>query len=139
MLEYTVSIIRRRRVLLLCSAFTPCDKWVPVATAWCILRLRMEEQPPGWRLAAKILNKQSRTADKEWSSSFSGIGRGANNSSPLKRILLRNSQTKPPTWTDTSVRTKQRKRDMRFGTWNVRNLYRAGALRQQPGNWLDIN
>jgi len=26
------------------------------------------------------------------------------------------------------VRPKQRKRDMRFGTWNVRSLYRAGSL-----------
>jgi hypothetical protein len=31
--------------------------------------------------AANILNKQSRTADKGWSSSL-GVGRGANNSSP---------------------------------------------------------
>jgi hypothetical protein len=34
-----------------------------------------------WRLAANILNKQSRTADKGWSSSL-GVGRGAKNSSP---------------------------------------------------------
>jgi hypothetical protein len=34
-----------------------------------------------WRIAANILNKQSRTADKGWSSSL-GVGRGANNSSP---------------------------------------------------------
>jgi len=27
------------------------------------------------------------------------------------------------------VRPKQWKRDMRFGTWNVRSLYRAGSLR----------
>jgi hypothetical protein len=33
-----------------------------------------------WRVAAIILNKQSRTADKGWSSSL-GVGRGANNSS----------------------------------------------------------
>ena len=26
------------------------------------------------------------------------------------------------------IRPKQRKRDMRFGTWNVRSLYRAGSL-----------
>ena len=26
------------------------------------------------------------------------------------------------------VRPKQRKRDMRFDTWNVRSLYRAGSL-----------
>ena len=49
----------------------------------------MEERPPIRRLEANILNKQSRTAYKEWFSSL-GVGRGANNSSPLKRIMLRN-------------------------------------------------
>jgi hypothetical protein len=34
-----------------------------------------------WRVAANTLNKQSRTANKGWSSSL-GVGRGANNSSP---------------------------------------------------------
>jgi hypothetical protein len=34
-----------------------------------------------WRVAANILNKQSRTSDKGWSSSL-GVGRGAHNSSP---------------------------------------------------------
>jgi hypothetical protein len=34
-----------------------------------------------WREAANILNKQSWTADKGWSSSM-GVGRGANDSSP---------------------------------------------------------
>ena len=34
-----------------------------------------------WWVAANILNKQSRTADKMWSSSL-GVGRGVNNSSP---------------------------------------------------------
>jgi len=38
-----------------------------------------EEQPPLWRVAANILNKQSRKADKGWSSSL-GVGWGANNS-----------------------------------------------------------
>jgi hypothetical protein len=32
-----------------------------------------------WRVTANILNKQSRTADKGWSSSL-GVGCGANNS-----------------------------------------------------------
>ena len=59
----------------------PCDRWVPVNTAWRVLRLQMEERPPIWRVAVNILNKQSRTADKVWSSSL-GVGRGANNSSP---------------------------------------------------------
>ena len=39
--------------------------------------------------AANILNEQSRIANKGWSSSL-GVGRGANISSLLKRILLRN-------------------------------------------------
>jgi hypothetical protein len=34
-----------------------------------------------WMVAANILNKLSRTADKRWSSSM-GVGRAANNSSP---------------------------------------------------------
>ena len=59
----------------------PCDKWVPVTTAWRVLRLWMEGRPPIWKVAANKLNKQSRTADEEWSSSL-GIGRGANNAFP---------------------------------------------------------
>jgi len=55
--------------------------YVPVITAWCVLRLRTEERPPIWRVAANILNKQSRTADEGWYSSL-GVGRGAKNSSP---------------------------------------------------------
>jgi hypothetical protein len=34
-----------------------------------------------WRVAANILNKQSRTADSGWTSSL-GVRRGANNPSP---------------------------------------------------------
>jgi len=65
------------------------DKWAPVTTEWRVLGLRMEERPPMWRVAANVLNKQSRIIDKGWSCSF-GVGRGANNSSPQKLILLRN-------------------------------------------------
>jgi hypothetical protein len=43
------------------------DKWVPVITAWRVLRLQMKERPPVWRIAANILNKQSRTTDNGWS------------------------------------------------------------------------
>ena len=53
---------------------------IPVATAWRVLRLRMEEWPPICRVAANILNKQSRTPDTGWSSSLR-VGRGADNSS----------------------------------------------------------
>ena len=34
----------------------------------------------------------------------------------------------PRTWTDALVRPKQCKRDLRFGTWTVRSLYRSGYL-----------
>jgi hypothetical protein len=34
---------------------------------------------PIWRVAANILNEQSRTTDKVWSSGL-GVGRGTNNS-----------------------------------------------------------
>jgi len=40
------------------------DKWVPVTTAWYVLRLQIEERPPIWRVPVNILNKQSQTADK---------------------------------------------------------------------------
>ena len=47
----------------------------PFNMAWRVLRLRMEERPPMWRVAANILNKQPRTADKGWYFSL-GVGRG---------------------------------------------------------------
>jgi hypothetical protein len=55
--------------------------WVPCHP--CMSRPQVADGGDGlqiWRVAANILNKQSRTADKGWSSSF-GVGRGANNSS----------------------------------------------------------
>ena len=42
---------------------------------------------------------------------------------------MKQSKSKPRTWTDTLVQTKQRKRDMRFGMLNFRSLYRAGLLK----------
>jgi len=55
-------------------------QWVPVTTAWRVLRLWIEEQPPIRRATASKLNKQSRTADEGWSSAL-GTGRGAKNPS----------------------------------------------------------
>jgi len=34
----------------------------------------------------------------------------------------------PRTWTDPLARSKQCERDLTFGTWNVRSLYRSGYL-----------
>jgi hypothetical protein len=62
------------------------NKWVPVTMAWRVLRLRLKKLPLLWRVASKILNKQSRTVDKEWSSSL-GIGWGV--TTPQFRNLSR--------------------------------------------------
>jgi hypothetical protein len=73
-----------------------------------------------WKVAANILNKQSRTAEKGWSSSL-GAERGLAAPHHTKISLLLNATT--------GLRFR-RKMDMRFGTWNVRvcSLYRAGLL-----------
>jgi len=41
---------------------------------------------------------------------------------------MNHSHRKTWTWTDTLERPKQWKRDVRFGTWNIRILYRSGFL-----------
>jgi hypothetical protein len=64
-------------------------KWVPATTEWRVLRMRMEQQLPAWRVAVNILNKQSRTADKGWSCGLR-FGRGANNYKLKKIAILRN-------------------------------------------------
>ena len=42
-------------------------------------------------------------------------------------LVAKCSCRKPRTWTDRFVRPKQQSRDTRYGTWNVRSLYRAGS------------
>jgi hypothetical protein len=57
-------------------------RWVPYHHG--MARPQVAEGEDGlqiWRVAANILNKQSRAADKGWSSSLE-VGRGVNNSSP---------------------------------------------------------
>jgi len=44
--------------------FCHAAKWIPVTTARRVRGLRMAERSPIWRVAANILNYQSRTADK---------------------------------------------------------------------------
>ena len=56
------------------------DNWVPVNTVWLVLRWRIEEQTAILRVAANILNKQSRTADRGCPPAW-GL-RVANDSSP---------------------------------------------------------
>jgi hypothetical protein len=37
--------------------------------------------------------------------------------------------TQPRTWMDSLAQPKHWKKDMRFGTWNVRSLYMSGSFR----------
>jgi hypothetical protein len=59
-----------------------------------------------WTVAANILNKQSRTADKGWPSSL-GVGRGLTTPHRKKRNMLRNVNKGPRNWTDTLERPKE--------------------------------
>jgi hypothetical protein len=67
------------------------------------------------RVAASIFSKQSRTADKGWSSSLE-VGRGANNPSPSNIFIVTKCFKAPRTWTYSLARPKQWKKDMRSGT-----------------------
>ena len=77
--------------------------YVSVTTAWRVHRLRMEERPPIWRVTANKLNKQSRTADKGWSSSLR-VGKGANNSSPWKIQVFRTTHRRYASSGDKTMR-----------------------------------
>ena len=86
-------------------AFVYACLWVPVTTAWRVLRLRMEDRTPIQRVAVSKSNKQSRTADKGWSSSW-GVERGANNSSPWKQNVKKYSQARCFLWRQNNPEVK---------------------------------
>jgi len=48
----------------------------------------MERRSPIWRVAANILNKQARTADKKWFFSL-GVGRVSKNRLTIKTDLVK--------------------------------------------------
>jgi hypothetical protein len=55
------------------------------------------------------------------------------NPSPKKNYLFKKRFKEPRTWTDSLERLKQLKNDMRFGTWNVRSLYRVDSIKSAVG------
>jgi hypothetical protein len=58
-----------------------------------------------------------------------GLGVGLTTPSRKNKLLTKDHK-KPQTWTDSfDKRPKYKKVDMRFVTWNVRSMYRAGSLR----------
>jgi hypothetical protein len=58
----------------------------------------------------------------------------------VKNKLVTKILKKPQTWMDSlDKRPKQKKMDMRFGTWNVRSMFRAGSLREEISKYkLDL-
>ena len=70
------------------------DKWALITTAWRVLSLRMEGRTAMWRVTVNILNKQSRTCDKGWSSGL-GVRRGAFSSLPSKTYDITKHITRP--------------------------------------------
>jgi hypothetical protein len=66
----------------------------------------MQERPPIWRWAANILNKQSRTTDKGWSSS---LGLGEMLTTPhRKNVRCDEIYRKNQTWTDPVAQDRKR-------------------------------
>ena len=74
-----------------------------------------------------ILNKQLQTAYKGWSSGLGGWTRCLQLLTVNMYLVAKCSYRKPRTWTDSLVRPKQQRRDVRYGTWDVRSPYRAGS------------
>jgi hypothetical protein len=75
--------------LLQCTP-KPHIKWVPCHHG--MARPQVVDGGDGlqiWRVAANVLNKQSRTTDRGWSSSME-VGRGANNHHRKTTNLLQN-------------------------------------------------
>ena len=84
-----------------------------------------------------MVNKQSRTANKGWSSTL-GEGRRANNPSYWKHRHITNCSKPPRIRTNPFERRKHRKIDLRFGTSNVESLYGLGwhqAVAREFAKW----
>jgi len=81
--------INLNNLVLMLYIFFNHDKWIPFTMTWCVLRLWVEEQPTILRVAANLLNKQSQTTNKGWSTRL-GVGQGSNNSSLYNLSLLLN-------------------------------------------------
>jgi hypothetical protein len=80
-----------------------------------------------WRLAANIFNTQSWTDNKGCPPA---CGLGVKLTTLHRKKFVTKTSKEPRTWTEfLDERLKLWNTDMRFGTWNVRSLYRAGSLK----------
>ena len=67
----------------------------------------MEERPPVWRVAANILNEQSRTADKGVFLQLGSWARCKQLLTVKTYVVTKYSYRNPRTWTDNLVRPKR--------------------------------
>jgi hypothetical protein len=102
------------------------DKRVPVTRAWWVLSLRIQERPPIRSVAANILYKEYRTADKGWFLSW-GFG-GVLTIPHSKTYQVTDRSHRPRPRTVYLLWNKQQKRSMNFRTWNVTSQYRVSSL-----------
>jgi hypothetical protein len=107
-----VRLLQNKRELVCCNLTSESSKvygiQVSVTRAWRVHGLQMNGLQI-CRVAANILNKQSRTADKRWSSSL-GVWRGANQ--------VTNHSKKPKNWWWAFVNAATNLRD----SLNMRNF-----------------
>jgi hypothetical protein len=93
-----------------------------------------------WRVAANMLNKQPRTNDRGWSST---LGLCVGLTTPHRKSQACYILMSPGTWTDPLDKLPNRRNmDMRFVTYNISSLYKAGSLmtvsRELSRYWLDL-
>jgi hypothetical protein len=104
-----------------------------VTTAWRDLRLRMEEKASRYGGQLRIYWISSRGQPTRGGPPAWGLGGGVTTPHRKKKKHVTKCHRGPRNWTDTLERPKAKKMDMRFGTWNVRSLYRPGSLKPVSG------
>jgi hypothetical protein len=90
----------------------------------------MEETPSSFGGKLRIYCISSRGQLTRGGPPAGGLGVGLTTPHRKNKLVMKILK-KPRTWTDSlNKRPRRKKMDMRFGTWNVRSMYRAWSLRQ---------
>jgi len=109
-------------------------KRVPVTTAWLVPQVADGGTASNTEGRGQYIEKSVADRRQGVVLQFGGLGEVLTITHPKMYCVTYRSQRNPRTWTDTLVRSKQWKTDMRFGTWNARSLYRSGSLTAEDGS-----
>jgi hypothetical protein len=103
-------------------------RWVPLSPIHgASLSCRWRDGLQQWRASVNILNKQPQTNDKGWYFRLD-VGHRANPLTVKSKLVMKNHK-EPRTWMDSlDKKLKRRNMGVRFGTWIIRSLYKAGSL-----------